>query len=85
MTEEIDKIKELATKAHGDQKRKYSGDPYVTHTFRVADTGREIWWGYRSDYGRNPSRCSWKTHLMSENELWMELLDHSGTPIWLMM
>jgi len=29
-------VKELATKLHGEQKRKYSGEPYVTHTIRVA-------------------------------------------------
>lgn len=39
--EKINKIKELATTLHGDQKRKYSGDPYITHTFRVADTVKE--------------------------------------------
>lgn len=32
------KIEELATELHGTQKRKYSGDPYVTHTIRVANT-----------------------------------------------
>lgn len=29
-------VKELATELHGEQKRKYSGEPYVTHTIRVA-------------------------------------------------
>ena len=29
-------VKKLATKLHGEQKRKYSGEPYVTHTIRVA-------------------------------------------------
>jgi guanosine-3',5'-bis(diphosphate) 3'-pyrophosphohydrolase len=37
----IEKVKELATRLHGDQKRKYSGDPYVSHTFRVSDTVKE--------------------------------------------
>jgi len=32
------KIEELAAELHGNQKRKYSGDPYVTHTIRVANT-----------------------------------------------
>ena len=32
------KIEELAAELHGTQKRKYSGDPYVTHTIRVANT-----------------------------------------------
>ena len=37
----IEQVKELATRLHGDQKRKYSGDPYVSHTFRVADIVKE--------------------------------------------
>ena len=37
----LEQIKELATRLHGDQKRKYSGDPYVSHTFRVSDTVKE--------------------------------------------
>jgi guanosine-3',5'-bis(diphosphate) 3'-pyrophosphohydrolase len=41
MVDVIGKVKELATIAHGDQKRKYNGDPYVTHTFRVADVVKE--------------------------------------------
>lgn len=28
---------DFAVAAHGDQKRKYTGDPYVTHTQEVAD------------------------------------------------
>ena len=41
MYEKLEQIKELATRLHGDQKRKYSGDPYVSHTFRVSDTVKE--------------------------------------------
>ena len=35
-------VKDLAIRLHGDQKRKYSGDPYYTHLFRVSDTVKEI-------------------------------------------
>ena len=38
MYEKLEQVKELATRLHGDQKRKYTGEPYVNHTFRVADT-----------------------------------------------
>jgi len=31
-------VEDLATKLHGEQKRKYGGEPYVTHTIRVAET-----------------------------------------------
>ena len=34
----LKKVEELASELHGTQKRKYSGDPYVTHTIRVANT-----------------------------------------------
>ena len=78
MTEQIDKIKELAIKAHGDQKRKYSGDPYVTHTFRVADTVEK--------YGGDDAQIMaailhdvLEDTPMTEKELWMELLDIVGT------
>ncbi len=37
MEKVLEKVKELATRLHGNQKRKYSGEPYVNHTFRVAD------------------------------------------------
>lgn len=74
MTDQIDKIKELATEAHGNQKRKYSGDPYVTHTFRVADIVKE--------YGGDDTQIIaailhdvLEDTPMSENELLMELLD----------
>ena len=35
-------VKDLAIRLHRDQKRKYSGDPYYTHLFRVSDTVKEI-------------------------------------------
>jgi (p)ppGpp synthase/HD superfamily hydrolase len=38
----IDLVKDLAIRLHGDQIRKYSGDPYYTHLFRVSDTVKEI-------------------------------------------
>lgn len=41
MEDKIQLVKDLATKLHGDQKRKYTGDDYVTHTFRVADIVKE--------------------------------------------
>jgi (p)ppGpp synthase/HD superfamily hydrolase len=37
MYEKLEQVKELAARLHGDQKRKYTGEPYVNHTFRVAD------------------------------------------------
>jgi len=37
----IDKVKNIAIRLHGEQKRKYSGDPYYTHLFRVSDTVKE--------------------------------------------
>ena len=33
----IEKAKEFAIKAHGEQKRKYTGEPYVNHCFAVAE------------------------------------------------
>lgn len=41
MEDKIQAVKDLATQLHGDQKRKYTGDDYVTHTFRVADIVKE--------------------------------------------
>jgi len=38
----LDMVRSLAIRLHGDQKRKYSGDPYYTHLFRVSDTVKEI-------------------------------------------
>ena len=35
--EHFDKIEQLARELHGDQKRKYTGDPYVNHTVAVAN------------------------------------------------
>jgi len=80
MTEEIDKIKELATKAHGDQKRKYSGDPYVTHTFRVADMV-EKYGGDKSQIMAAILHDVLEDTPMSENELWMELLTIVDTQV----
>jgi len=39
--DQIDMVKDLAIRLHGEQKRKYSGDPYYTHLFRVSDTVRD--------------------------------------------
>jgi guanosine-3',5'-bis(diphosphate) 3'-pyrophosphohydrolase len=33
----IDKVKEYATKAHGDQMRKYTPEPYIVHPVRVME------------------------------------------------
>lgn len=38
MNELLEKIYKYAEEAHGDQKRKYSGDPYITHCLRVMQT-----------------------------------------------
>ena len=35
--EHFDEIEQLARELHGDQKRKYTGDPYVNHTVAVAN------------------------------------------------
>lgn len=35
MTNRLDKAIEFATRAHGAQKRKYTGEPYVTHPIAV--------------------------------------------------
>jgi len=37
----LELVKEIAIRLHGDQKRKYSGEPYYTHLFRVSDTVKE--------------------------------------------
>jgi (p)ppGpp synthase/HD superfamily hydrolase len=34
----LQQVKEFAEKAHGDQRRKYSGDMYITHLHRVMNT-----------------------------------------------
>lgn len=41
------KAREFAKKAHGDQKRKYTGEPYITHTERVAEMMRA--YGFRDE------------------------------------
>ena len=33
----FEEIEELARELHGDQKRKYTGEPYVNHTVTVAN------------------------------------------------
>lgn len=35
--EHFDEIEQLARELHGDQKRKYTGEPYVNHTVAVAN------------------------------------------------
>lgn len=39
---DLDKIKEWTKEAHGDQKRKYTGEPYFNHCLRVAEMVREF-------------------------------------------
>jgi guanosine-3',5'-bis(diphosphate) 3'-pyrophosphohydrolase len=34
----IEKVKDFASRAHGEQKRKYSQDPYIVHPMRVMST-----------------------------------------------
>lgn len=41
MNELIKKIYDYAEGAHGNQKRKYTGDPYITHCLRVMQTCAE--------------------------------------------
>ncbi|MGB2063565.1 MAG: HD domain-containing protein [Marinomonas gallaica] len=41
MTETEKKALDFATKAHGDQKRKYTGEPYIKHPIAVAKLVRE--------------------------------------------
>lgn len=36
----VEKARDFAATAHGDQKRKYTGEPYVVHTQEVADIVR---------------------------------------------
>jgi len=77
MSVQIDKIKELAIRAHGNQKRKYSGDPYVTHTFRVSDIVKKFGGDDAQIMGAILHDVLEDTP-MTENELWMELLDIVG-------
>jgi (p)ppGpp synthase/HD superfamily hydrolase len=37
MESKLEKIREFADEAHGDQKRKYSGDRYIVHPIRVME------------------------------------------------
>lgn len=41
MSDKLDKIIELAKELHGDQKRKYTGEPYVNHTISVSNIVRD--------------------------------------------
>jgi (p)ppGpp synthase/HD superfamily hydrolase len=41
MEDKLQEIIDLATELHGDQKRKYSGEPYVNHTITVSNIVRD--------------------------------------------
>ncbi len=41
MEDKLQQIIELATELHGDQKRKYTGEPYVNHTISVSNIVRD--------------------------------------------
>lgn len=38
----LDQVLKFATKAHGDQKRKYTGDPYIVHPIAVAEIVKTV-------------------------------------------
>ena len=38
----LDEVLKFATKAHGDQKRKYTGDPYIVHPIAVAEIVKTV-------------------------------------------
>jgi len=38
----LDRVLEFATAAHGDQKRKYTGEPYITHPIAVAEIVKTV-------------------------------------------
>ena len=40
----FEELEELARELHGEQKRKYTGEPYVNHTVKVAEIVKNIWW-----------------------------------------
>ncbi len=42
MEEKLQEAIEFATEAHGDQKRKYTGEPYITHPIAVMEIVREV-------------------------------------------
>ena len=42
MEEKLQVAIEFATEAHGDQKRKYTGEPYITHPIAVMEIVREV-------------------------------------------
>lgn len=41
INEVLDRVKDFAERAHGEQKRKYSSDPYIVHPVRVMKMCRE--------------------------------------------
>lgn len=41
MDDVLEKVKQFAEQAHGDQQRKFSGDPYITHLVRVMNMCKE--------------------------------------------
>ena len=42
MEEKLQEAIEFATEAHGNQKRKYTGEPYITHPIAVMEIVREV-------------------------------------------
>ena len=42
MTDKLQEAIEFATKAHGKQKRKYTGEPYITHPIAVMEIVRTV-------------------------------------------
>ena len=42
MEEKLQEAIEFATEAHGDQKRKYTGEPYISHPIAVMEIVREV-------------------------------------------
>ncbi len=42
MEEKLQEAIKFATEAHGDQKRKYTGEPYITHPIAVMEIVREV-------------------------------------------
>jgi len=38
----LDRVLEFATAAHGDQKRKYTGEPYIVHPIAVAEIVKTV-------------------------------------------
>ena len=42
MMEIVEKAIKYATEAHGDQKRKYTGEPYITHPIAVMEIVKTV-------------------------------------------